>query len=87
MYDLDKVNTIALSFWIHIRYYYYYYYYHHHRHNYRWTKAGCSTNRLSIPGSGKRLFYSPEGPDLLWGPPSLLLSEFLGLTFILLLSP
>jgi len=50
-------------------------------------QGGCSTNLLSIPGSDKRLFYAAEGPDLLWGPPSLPFSEFLGLKFILLRFP
>jgi hypothetical protein len=34
--------------------------------------------RGSIPGSGKNFFSSPQRPDRLWGPPSLLSSAYRG---------
>jgi hypothetical protein len=30
----------------------------------------------SIPGTGKRIFFSPQHPDLIWGPPSLISSGY-----------
>jgi hypothetical protein len=35
--------------------------------------------RGSIPGRGKRLFSTPQRPDRLWGPPSLLPNGYRGL--------
>jgi hypothetical protein len=35
-------------------------------------RAGRLRNRGSIPGRNKRVFSSPQRPDQLWGPPSLL---------------
>jgi hypothetical protein len=34
--------------------------------------------RGSIPGRGKRLVSTPQRPDRLWGPPSLLYNVYLG---------
>jgi hypothetical protein len=34
--------------------------------------------RGSIPGRGKRFFCTPQRPDRLWGPPSLISNVYLG---------
>jgi hypothetical protein len=41
--------------------------------------TGCGLDGLtSIPGRGERLFSTPQRPDLLWGPPSLLSNGYRG---------
>jgi hypothetical protein len=37
-------------------------------------------DRGSIPGRGKRFFSSPQRPDRLWGPSSLLSNGYRGLS-------
>lgn len=41
-------------------------------------QAGQPWSRGSIPGGGKKFFFSPECPDRLWDPPSLLFNGCLG---------
>jgi hypothetical protein len=57
-------------------------------HTYMYMRQGSSVGipmgfevdcRFSIPGRGKRFFSLPWHPDRLWGLPSLILSEYLGL--------
>jgi hypothetical protein len=40
--------------------------------------TGYGTDGLGIPGRGKRLFSSPQRPDRLWDPSSLLSKGYLG---------
>jgi hypothetical protein len=41
-------------------------------------RAGRPMNLHSIPGRGKRFFFTPWRPDRLWGPPSLLYAMGMG---------
>jgi hypothetical protein len=34
--------------------------------------------QVLIPGMGKTFFFTPQRPDQLWGPPSLLFTRYLG---------
>ena len=48
-----------------------------HLQNLFYVVTGRTVRGLN-PGSDKMLFSSPQGPDSLWGPHTLLFSAFLG---------